>query len=179
VSVGSRCLVVVSALSALLSACGGSDAEPQTSSTSFLAVAADFQGYRSWPSFDVTAEAVIVGIHDGSTVTEYVNTLPPSGLSEFPLGTLVVKEALGGTMTHELFAMARRGGNFNSTGVRGWEWFELVNLEDGKDSVKINWRGFGPPLGEMYGGDPNSTCNTCHKECAGAVCSSALQLSNF
>jgi len=176
----SRRSLVVFGLCALLSACSGSGASSEEpSSTSFLAVAADFRGYRSWPAFDVSAEAVIVGIHDGSTVTEYVSALPPSGSTEFPLGTLIVKEAIGGTMEHELFAMARRGGNFNSTGARGWEWFELVNLEDGKDSVKINWRGFGPPLGEMYGGDPNSGCNMCHKACVDSVCATPVQLSNF
>ena len=170
---------ITTCFAGLLLACSGSGGASDPTSTQFLAVVEDFNGYHSWPSFDVTGEAVVVGIHDGSTVTEYVNMLPPTGATEFPQGTLIVKEAIGGTMEHELFAMARRGGNFNSTGARGWEWFELVNLEDGKDSVKINWRGFGPPLGEMYGGDPNSTCNTCHKTCVDSVCATPVQLSNF
>lgn len=164
--------------SALLIACGGSPSSSDTTGTSFVAVAEDFQGYHSWQSFDVSAEANTLGIHDG-TVIEYVNSLPPSGSTEFPQATLIVKEAVGGAMGHALFAMSRRGGNFNSSGARGWEWFELENVGDANDNVKIVWRGFGPPLGEQYGGDPNSTCNTCHKQCADSVCSSPLQLTNF
>ena len=97
-----------------------------------------------------------------------------------PVGTIIVKEATGGTMAHELFAMVKRGGGFNS-GAPGWEWFELENLDDGKDGVKIVWRGFGPPVGEEYGGDAEGGCNKCHGACSGndSVCSSALQLTNF
>lgn len=166
-------------LSALLAACsgGGSD-EATTPGTSFVAFADDFRGYHSWQSFDVSAESNEEGIHDG-TVLEYINALPPSGSTEFPLGTLIVKESTGGTMGPALFAMARRGGNFNSTGVRGWEWFELENVASGNDAVNIVWRGFGPPVGEAYGGDPNSTCNSCHKQCPDAVCSTPLSLQNL
>ncbi|MGC4092559.1 MAG: hypothetical protein QM756_32705 [Polyangiaceae bacterium] len=163
----------------LLAACSGSGGDAGTTATQFVPVAESFRGYHSWPSFDVTAEAVVVGIHDGSTVTAYMNQLPATGSAEFEQGTMIVKEAVGGTMEHELFAMARRGGNFNSVGAVGWEWFELENLADGNDGVKVVWRGFGPPIGEVYGGDPNSTCNTCHKACTGSVCSSPLQLANF
>ncbi|HET9933481.1 MAG TPA: hypothetical protein VFQ35_22405 [Polyangiaceae bacterium] len=168
------------ALCALLAACSGSSAsdDSPSSTSSFVAFANDFKGYHSWQSFDVSAEAKEKGIHDG-TVIEYVNQLPASGSTEYPLGTLVVKEAIGGAMGNALFAMARRGGNYNSTGVRGWEWFELENLATEDDSVKIIWRGFGPPIGEEYGGDPNSTCNTCHKKCVDAVCSTPLALENF
>lgn len=165
---------------ALLAACSGSPAgeDNPSSTTSFVAFADDFKGYHSWQSFDVSAEANEKGIHDG-TVIEYVNQLPPTGSTEYPLATLVVKEATGGAMGHALFAMARRGGNYNSTGARGWEWFELENLTGDEDAVKIVWRGFGPPIGEEYGGDPNSTCNTCHKKCVDAVCSTPLALENF
>lgn len=165
-----------------LTACGGGDSG-QTGNSSdqiFLAVAEDFRGYHENPSFDVSGEAALIGIHDGSVITEYINRLPPSGATEFPLGTIIVKEATGGTTAHELFAMVKRGGGFNS-GAPGWEWFELQNLDDGKDGVKIVWRGFGPPVGEEYGGDAEGGCNKCHGACSGndSVCSSALQLTNF
>jgi hypothetical protein len=170
------CLAAV--VCALLLGCSGGSTPSEPTGTSFVAVADDYTGYHSWQSFDVSAEANTQGIHDG-TVTEYVNALPPSGSTEFPLATLIVKEAIGGEMGHALFAMARRGGSFNSSGARGWEWFELENVGDADDRVKIVWRGFGPPLGEMYGGDPNSSCNTCHTKCADAVCSGPLNLTNF
>jgi hypothetical protein len=152
--------------------------EPPAGST-YLAFAQDFQGYHSWPSYDTTKDADLVGIHDGSVVTEYINRLPPSGSTEFPLGTLVVKEATGGTIPHEIFAMAKRGGSFNAVAT-GWEWFELENLACADDRVKLLWRGVGPPIGEVYGGDPNAGCNGCHADCGNdAVCAKALQLSKL
>ena len=145
----------------------------------FLAFADDFRGYHSWPSFDATDGAELVGIHDGSTVTEYINEPPPSGSDAFPIGTMIVKEATGGTIPHELFAMAKRGGGYNR-GAPGWEWFELENLDDGQDSVKQIWRGVGPPIGEMYGGDPDAGCNKCHTDCGNdAVCAKPLSLVAF
>ena len=145
----------------------------------FVAVIEDFRGYHSWEGFDATDDAALVGIHDGSTVTEYLSRRPPSGAKEFAVGTIIVKEATGGTLAHEVFAMVKRGGGFNS-GAPGWEWFELGNLDDGKDGVKQIWRGFGPPMGDTYGGDANAGCNTCHTECGNdAVCAKPLKLSSF
>jgi hypothetical protein len=145
----------------------------------YLAFAQDFHGYHDWPSYDVTEDADLVGIHDGSIVIEYINRLPASDAVEFPIGTLIVKEATGGTLPHEIFAMAKRGGGFNSVAV-GWEWFELENLDCPDDRVKLVWRGVGPPIGETYGGDPNGGCNTCHDDCGNdAVCAKALSLSLF
>ena len=147
--------------------------------TPFLAFAQHFRGYHSWPSFDTSEDADLVGIHDGSTVTEYIKQTPGSGSSEFPVGTLIVKEATGGTIPHEIFAMAKRGAEFNRA-APGWEWFELENLDCPDDRVKLIWRGVGPPLGENYGGDPNAGCNTCHTDCGNdGVCAKALSLSNF
>ncbi len=172
-------------LSLLVTACnggGGGNAPSETSSCNgdvFVAFAKDFRGYHSWDGFDVTDGAELAGIHDGSTVIEYINHQPSGGLSEFPLCTIIVKEATGGTIPHELFAMVKRGGGFTS-GLPGWEWFELANLDDGQDSVKIVWQGFGPPKGETYGGDVNSNCNTCHNACGNdGVCAQELNLANF
>jgi len=175
-------------------ACGASSSDPDTgagscSSTSpaegseapevCLAFAQDFAGYHSWPSFDTSEDADLVGIHDGSVITEYINRIPESGNTEFPVGTLIVKEALGGTIPHEIFAMSKRGGDYNPD-TPGWEWFELENLDNASDGVKVIWRGFGPPLGENYGGDPNAGCNTCHTDCGNdGVCAKALQLPGF
>ncbi len=174
----------VAVLAALAVACGSapSSNEPgggNDDDTVFLAFAKDFRGYHSWEAFDVTEDADLIGIHDGSTVMEYINRLPPSGLSEFPIRTIIVKEATGGTIPHEIFAMVKRGGGFNRN-LSGWEWFELENLNDAEDSVKIIWHGFGPPKGEMYGGDDQSGCNTCHNECGNdGVCAKPLALTSF
>jgi len=144
-----------------------------------LAFAQDFRGYHSWPSFDTSEDADLVGIHDGSVITQYINRIPESGSAEFPVGTLIVKEATGGTIPHEIFAMGKRGGDYNPD-TPGWEWFELENLDSPGDGVKVIWRGFGPPLGENYGGDPNAGCNSCHTDCGNdGVCAKALQLADF
>lgn len=164
------------------SSCG--DSNPDASSAAlppepFLAFADDFRGYHDWTHYDVTDDADLVGIHDGSTVLEYINHLPPSGSTQFPVGTIIVKEATGGTQAHELFAMVKRGGGYNA-GAPGWEWFEVQNLDNGCDGVRIVWRGVGPPAGETYGGDPNAGCNTCHTDCGNdAVCAKPLNLANF
>lgn len=164
----------------LASACG----TPGSSSTDsgdepFYAFASDFHGYHSWKSFDVTGGAALAGIHDGSTVTEYVKRLPPHGSTTFPVGTIIIKEATGGTDPHELFAMVKRGGGYNP-GAPGWEWFDLQQLTDGTDSVQIIWQGFTPPAGDTYGGSTTAGCNTCHTDCGNdAVCAKPLQLSNF
>jgi hypothetical protein len=169
----------------LLAACsgGGSGAGGPGDGTGegdvFLAFSKDFRGYHSWTAFDATGGAELAGIHDGSTVTEYINLPPPSGSAEFPVRTIIVKEATGGTIPHELFAMVKRGGGYNN-GLPGWEWFELENLPDDTDSVKFVWRGFGPPDGESYGGDSTNGCNTCHFDCGNdGVCAKELALENF
>ena len=165
-------------------ACGGGGAGNDPGSAAgpgatFLAFGKDFKGYHGWVGYDVTDDADLAGIHDGSTVIEYINALPASGLTEFPVGTIIVKEATGGTLEHELFAMVKRGGGFNAA-LPGWEWFDLQNLDDGSDGVKIVWHGFGPPDGESYGGDAGSGCNTCHLACGNdGVCATPLHLSNF
>jgi hypothetical protein len=170
-------------VSAFATSCGSptnqdeSTREQRIKSGVFVAVASDFRGFHSWDSYDVTAGAALAGIHDGSTVTEYLIEAPPHGSKEFPIGTIIVKEATGGTIAHELFAMVKRGGGFND-GAPGWEWFDLSPTKD--DSVAIVWRGFGPPVGDTYGGDASAGCNTCHTACGNdAVCAKPLALSNF
>jgi hypothetical protein len=167
-------------VAALASCAGGGGAPTTNADADFLAFDEDFRGYHSWHGYDVTGDADLVGIHDGSTVTEYLRELPPSGSTEFPKGSIIVKEATGGTIPHEIFAMVKRGNDWNTSGVVGWEWFELENLDDGKDGVKRIWRGVGPPAGEMYGGDPNAGCNPCHAACGNdGVCAKPLNLSLF
>ena len=104
--------------------------------------------------------------------THYINMVPPSGSTEFPVGTIIV-EAMEGASAHTVAAV-KRGGGYN--GGRNWEWFEVK-----ENPVAIVWRGLGPPNGESYGGDPNG-CNTCHSACGGdndLRCSPYLQLSSF
>lgn len=164
-------------LAAACSGAGGAPDETQGGGA-FLAFANDFSGYHSWEAFDVTEGAAATGIHDGSTLTAYLSHRPESGSEAFPVGTMIVKEPTGGTEPPHIFAMAKRGAGYNAN-VPGWEWFELENLGDGSDGVRLVWRGVGPPAGEMYGGDPNAGCNTCHSACPDGVCSPPLAISGF
>jgi hypothetical protein len=87
------------------------------------------------------------------------------GQPPFPVGTIVVKESGDGDLTtRHVFAMVKRGGDFNATGMVNWELFELQNGADG--SVSMMWRGVGPTNGDAYGGDATVGCNTCHLSAA-------------
>ena len=113
--------------------------------------------------------------------TEYWKIPSPITGNEFPLRTIIVKETNEADPTaRQVFALVKRGGDFNPTGAVNWEWFELKNNADG--SVVIGWQGYGPPSGsaDIYGGNP-AVCNTCHIKAAANdyVWSAALQLSNL
>jgi hypothetical protein len=144
----------------------------------FLAFATNFEGYRNWSHAAATADGAPSGVHSSGPMTVYWNETPPRGSTEFPIGTLIVKETDPGVTPAQIFAMVKRGGGYNSSGARNWEWFELQAADD--ETVLIVWRGAGPPNGETYGGDP-TTCNNCHVQAAtnDFVWSSALQLSSF
>lgn len=130
--------------------------------TTFTAFAQNFAGFRAWASMPgISSHAGGTGLHGDGEMTVYINRLPPHGAGEFPVGTIIVKESNGGDVRdRQLFAMVKRGGTFNATGARGWEWFELEGQCG--DEPLISWRGVGPPAGEKYGGDANGGCNACH-----------------
>ena len=163
----------------------------------FVAFDSTFNGFHSWPSAVATpspnlppVDAGGVGPDGGATdggihpppETEYWQ-LPPltPGSATFPIGTMIVKETNEADPTaRQVFALVKRGGDFNPTGAVNWEWYELKNNADG--SVVIGWQGYGPPSGsaDIYGGNP-AVCNTCHIKAAANdyVWSAALQLSNL
>jgi hypothetical protein len=181
----SKFLIASCALSALFGCSGGDESasDPNAGDTPsvFVAFAANFAGFHDWQAFDVTKDAAPGMVHPDAQLIEYLNKPPPSGSEEFPVGTIIVKEGTDGDpLTRAFFAMVKRGGGYNSDGAPGWEWFELRNAPDGGPGVQIVWRGVGPPLGEVYGGDPNAGCNTCHHDCGNdAVCAPSVLLSQF
>ncbi|HWL88049.1 MAG TPA: hypothetical protein VNO21_19735 [Polyangiaceae bacterium] len=145
------------------SACAATPSDVGTNST-FIAFCGNFQNYRSWQSFHLDdGDAGAQGaVHLAGPKTEYLNKKPPSGSKEFPVGTVIVKELeIGPLESRKVFAMVKRGGGFNAASTApNWEWFELQNNADGSVN-NIVWRGFGPPAGEQYGGDP-AGCTNCH-----------------
>ena len=137
--------------------------------------ASAFDGYSSWQSYQylTTRDA---GPHEAGNLTAWINKVPPPGSTSFPTGTIIIKRI---DSIPQTFAMEKRGDDVNQGGAEHWEFFELETGCDGK-SVSYIWRGFGPPLAESYGGDPNA-CNSCHvgfkdNDFVGSV---PLQLGNF
>jgi hypothetical protein len=162
----------------LAAACGSSTSDAPAEH--FVPLQRDFAGYRQWRAYDLGVETAD-SVHAAGRRTVHLNLLPPSESTAFPSGTILVKtiEATDGTATN-IFAMAKRGGSYNSQGAVGWEWFELQDGSDG--TALIVWRGITPPTGEGYGGDVvGGACNTCHGLHADNdyVASTALLLTSF
>lgn len=146
---------------------------PDAGAETFVPFASDFAGYTRWEKFELPGGIAQLSSHLAGDRTLYLNRRPPSGATAFAVGTLIVK-----TTTMQIFAMAKRGGNYNADGAVDWEWLEL---EGTPEQPFIRWRGLGPPNGEAYGGVGNSGCNNCH---SGAwendfVQSPPLQLTGF
>src|SRR3954464_10541806 len=106
--------IAAAALTAgVLGACGTSSG-PGDASETFLAFSSTFAPFRSWTSFhsdgptdDGTVPADVIGPR-----TQYINTPPPHGASEFPVGTVIVEARESGLQ--KIFAGVKRGGGFNT-----------------------------------------------------------------
>jgi hypothetical protein len=148
---------------------------------SFIAFASDFREYHGWEAFAVGTDPVAGSVHTTGPRTAYLNRRPAHGSTEFPVGTIIVKEVQGGDpLTHDVIARVKRGGSYNAAGAPGWEWFELRNTADG--GAVILWRGVGPPVGgSSYLGDVGGGCNLCHgaADDNDSVLAPSLRLSEF
>ena len=157
----------------LLVACKGGSGSGDADNT-FVAFTPSFAPFRTWTSFDSPGPGSDSGLPPGvlGPRTQYIDMAPPTGSTEFPIGTIIVEVRETGL----IFSGVKRGGNFNAAGAKNWEWFEIA-----ENPTHIVWSGTGPPPGDTYGGDPNG-CNTCHEACGASndyVCSAELQLSGF
>jgi len=158
-------LVRAGALGALslVAACSGAPANDSgTQVGAFIAFTPDFEDFRTWQAFPIPDSGAQGSVHLAGPKTDYLKERPPTGSVEFPVGTIIVKEIeVGAFEDRQVFAMVKRGGGYNSNSAApGWEWFELRDNPDGTLD-RIVWRGFGPPAGELYGGDPTG-CTGCH-----------------
>ncbi|HEY2902953.1 MAG TPA: hypothetical protein VGL59_20390 [Polyangia bacterium] len=155
----------------LQAGCGTPPMDGEPPDGTFIAFARDFADFRTWPSSQFDG-AVDGNVHIAGTRTVYINKKPAAGSTAFDVGTLIVKTV----DSTEIFARAKRGGNYNVDGAIGWEWFEMKDTDAG---LAIVWRGITPPAGSCpYGSLVGGVCNDCHK--AGAandfVLTPALQL---
>lgn len=151
-----------SAFSLVVAVAACSSAKPSSSDSPsvFVAFATDFENFRTWESFDPGIGAP-GNDHVSGPRRVFVSKRPPAGAHEFPVGSMVVKESGDGDIpSRHVFAMVKRGGDFNADGAINWEWFELTNVDASR--VVIAWRGVGPATGDVYGGDATGGCNLCH-----------------
>jgi hypothetical protein len=155
----------------------------------FIAQVSDFAGFcKDWSSAPALAPADAGGdgIHGDAGLTVYWNKSPPHGSTQFPVGTIILKETNDPDPANRTaFAMVKRearGQGFNSAasgGADGWEWWSVSDL--GNCNVGRLWRGAAPPSTESYAGQTIGDCNGCHTHAAGNdyVWSTALELSHF
>jgi hypothetical protein len=169
--------------------------DPGSPDATDLVFASDFCNYQSWTHYefdgipDAAAPDTLTG-DGGCSLTHnfqverdlYLNHAPSHGSTEFPPGTIIIKEQHDDTNpgNWHVYGMAKdREGDYNaSSGCAGWEWFELSD-DAGAMCPSIQWRGPGP-MGSQYAGCANTTCTSCHAA-AGNDCvqSNALRLSSY
>ena len=144
-----------------LAGCGGA---PATSDEMYIAQQSDFASYMTWGAIDLGMATDTTG-HPVGEEYGYRNKQPKGG--KYPVGTILVKEIhVDDVETDwELFAMVKRGGDYNAGGAVGWEYFTLrLNAQD---IPIIETRGPNPAdtdsNGHGYGQAENGvTCNRCH-----------------
>jgi len=156
--------VVVTVWLVGLSACTAEGpAEPAIPAEPFIAFAADFEGFTSWPSVEVEPFTMDGGHRLGPTRVYLGGSLPREG-EAFEVGAVVVKTVEDGSAEDwEVHGMVKRGGGYNAEGARGWEWFDLEFTSAG--NLAIAWRGEGDaanPGGYVTTTGERIACNDCH-----------------
>ncbi len=147
-----------------LAACGGGDG---SSDRVFIALQQDFADYASWQKFYFGHEP-LEGHPTGPRYGFVKQTLRPGEL-KYPIGDIIVKviEVSAEPSSWDLFAMAKRGGNFNPTGAKNWEFFSLSLATSGVPVIVARGIDASDPansLGHGYAGATGNfiRCNGCH-----------------
>jgi hypothetical protein len=144
----------------------------EPASEHYVAFERDFSDFRSWPRVAV-GSAPLVGHSEGQ---RYVYRRPTPAMQgdggagdgglAFATGTVLVKAVESGAAdTWRVFAMVKRGGEYNRDGARGWEFFELKI--DAAGRVSILARGVRPGVAYDAVNEVELTCNDCHRAAAG------------
>ena len=125
-----------------------------------IAEAIDFDNFREWPLIDEREDRnpLLGGAHgvtvDGSVRRVYQKQIYANPTSEYPIGTILVKEVTSGDDVLEVTGMVKRGGDFNSSG-NDWEWFII---DDATGEVALDDSG-NPRRGADLN---NGGCVGCH-----------------
>lgn len=158
----STCLLLCAALAA-----GCTEGEP---GSVFIALQSDFASFESWPKFFL-GDGPLDG-HPTGGRHGFINKPAPKGSTTYPVGSILVKTVEFGTskLEWEMFAMAKRGGEYNLGGAKDWEFFTLKFSTGGVPVIVT--RGTNPADLESDGGAPGHgyadtagtgiTCNRCH-----------------
>jgi hypothetical protein len=195
---GAAALIAIAALSpgcgsgsGKESSADASDNEEASGGECYVAFASDFQDYKNWQHYHLTAPFDMTFPDGGANLVHasgprdvYINKCPPKGATEFPVGTIIIKKiALLSQTEPAVFAQVKRGCGFNADGASGWEWFDLLTEDNGgtPGQVIIVWSGLTPPASQSYGGDPTE-CNVCHSALGAgndSIITSALDLQDL
>ena len=146
-------------LALALLGCGGDEAAPPEPGL-FIALSPQFRDFRSWPRVAISAGDD--PIDPTQPFFAYANMPPPAAGAQYPVGSILVHtvELTEDPMSWEVFAMVKRGGGYNASGARDWEFFRL-GFASG-DVPFIISRGFSPVDDGIYSSGPGRGCNGCH-----------------
>jgi hypothetical protein len=138
-----------------------------SSESTFVASDADFAEFRSWDHASEAPQSFGAG-HPTGPSTTYLSRHTHG--HSYPAGTMLVKafNSDPDPALWDVFAMAKRGGDFNPSGAVGWEFFRIHILSN--DMPTIVSRGIfaldiGPDAGDAYqvlGSAVDGLCNNCH-----------------
>lgn len=132
--------------------------------TPFIAFERDFSDFRHWPRIEVTTSPPAghpAGPRFVYRKPDRLSHSEDAGFTYFRHGTILVKTIESGApSTWRIFAMVKRGGNFNAQGAVGWEFFDLAIGPD--DRVSIRARGVRPGVAYDSTNETEVTCNDCH-----------------
>jgi hypothetical protein len=143
--------------------------------TTFVALESNFADFRAWRRVPLGSDP-LPG-HPPGPRFGYVNRSAPRGQKAYSVGTIIVKTVEPSTApeTWELFAMTKRGGDFNAEGARDWEFFRLrwVNgapriLPRGRNAIDPEGEGGAGYFGNLGDAFANM-CNGCHGTAASAA----------
>jgi hypothetical protein len=157
--------------------------DPVEDAGTWAPVPSDCENYESWTSFDLGGDDAGAGGADACAHlldvprTAYINKTPPHGSTEFPVGTMIIKEikTTPDPSTWQVFAMAKRGGGFDpGSGCVGWEWYGL-DAPDGGGGCHFQWSGTQPTANEAYASC--GPCASCHSSAQSNDCVIAPELS--
>jgi hypothetical protein len=168
--IGRATLVLVMALAGCRDGDHAADAAPE-----FVADESDFASFTGWPSIKLPdSDPVSDIIYPAGSRVAFLNRRPPHGATKYPIGTVIVKaiERGAGPADWEIFARAKRGGDFNAAGAANWEFFLLRLRADGTPYITSRGvaptddgrgdMGLPPAAGGYFTGDGMAPCNLCH-----------------